>query len=51
MDSNFFEVTGRLRLADRVLTERSLVQRIPPPTRQINVLQRERIASLEQIGT
>lgn len=50
VDSNFFEVTGRLRLADRVLTERSLVQRIPPPTRQINVLQRERIASLEQVG-
>ena len=49
VDSNFFEVTGRLRLADRVLTERSLVQRIPP--RQINVLQRERIASLEQVGT
>ena len=50
VDSNFFEVTGRLRLADRVLTERSLVQRIPQPNRQVNVLQRERIASLEQVG-
>lgn len=49
--SNFFEVTGRLRLADRVLTERSLVQRMPPPSRQIIVLNRERIASLEQVGS
>lgn len=48
--SNFFEVTGRLRLTDRVLTERSLVQRLLPPSRQINVLQRERIASVEQVG-
>jgi general secretion pathway protein K len=50
VDSAFFEVTGRLRLSDRVLTERSLVQRLPPPSRQINVLNRERIASLEQVG-
>ena len=47
--SNFFEVRGRLRLIDRVLVERSLVQRIP--NGQINVLMRERIASLEQVGS
>ena len=51
VDSNFFEVTGRLRLSDRVLTERSLVQRISVPSRQIIVLNRERVASLEQIGS
>lgn len=48
--SSFFEVRGRLRLADHVLTERSLVQRVQP-NRQINVLVRERIASLEQVGS
>ena len=46
--STFFEVRGRLRLVDRVLVERSIVQR------QINgkvvVLSRERVASLEQVG-
>jgi general secretion pathway protein K len=46
--SSFFEVRGRLRLADHVLTERSLVQRLP--NGQSNVLLRERIASLEQVG-
>lgn len=49
VNSSFFEVTGRLRLADRVLTERSLVQRLP--NRQINLLHRERVASLEQVGS
>ncbi len=49
VDSDFFEVTGRLRLADRVLTERSLVQRVQAD-RQVNVLQRERVASLERVG-
>jgi general secretion pathway protein K len=47
--SSYFEVRGRLRLIDRVLVERSLVQRLP--NGQINVLLRERIASLEQVGT
>ena len=46
--SNYFEVRGRLRLADRVLVERSLLQRLP--NGQSNVLQRERVASLEQVG-
>ena len=49
VDSSFFEITGRLRLADHVLTERSLVQRLP--NRQINVLVRDRVASLEQVGS
>ena len=48
VNSQFFEVRGRLRLVDRVLVERSIVQR------QINgkvvVLSRERVASLEQVG-
>lgn len=47
--SSYFEVRGRLRLIDRVLVERSLVQRLP--NGQINVLLRERIASLEEAGT
>ena len=47
--SSYFEVRGRLRLVDRVLVERSLVQRLP--SGQVNVLQRERVASLEQLGT
>jgi general secretion pathway protein K len=46
--SSYFEVRGRLRLVDRVLVERSLVQRLPGGT--VNVLQRERVASLEQVG-
>lgn len=46
--SSFFEVRGRLRLADRVLVERSLVQRLPGL--RDKVLDRERIASLDQIG-
>lgn len=47
--SSFFEVRGRLRLADHVLTERSMVQRVPNGTS--TVLLRERIASLEQVGS
>ena len=45
--SNFFEVRGRLRLGDRVLEQRSLVER-----RGIDVvlLQREQVASREPIG-
>jgi general secretion pathway protein K len=46
--SSYFEVRGRLRLVDRVLVERSLLQRLP--SGQFNVLQRERIASLEQLS-
>ena len=47
--SDFFEVRVRLRIGDRVLTERSVVQR--RADRQIVVLQRERIAGLEQLGS
>jgi general secretion pathway protein K len=45
--SNFFEVRGRLRLGDRVLEQRSLVER-----RGIDVvlLQREQVASREPNG-
>jgi general secretion pathway protein K len=43
--SSFFEVRGRLRLADRVLEESSLVQRVQG--RQVDVLRRERVASRE----
>lgn len=46
--SSYFEVRGRLRLVDRVLIERSLLYR--QPTGQSVVLQRERVASLEQVG-
>jgi len=46
--SSYFEVRGRLRLADRVLVEHSLLQRLP--SGQSNVLLRERVASLEQVG-
>ena len=46
--SSYFEVRGKLRLADRVLVERSLVQRYP--SGQIDVLQRDRSASLEPVG-
>ena len=44
--SSFFEVRAQLRLADRVLVERSLVQR---RNRQIEVLRRERTASLDEV--
>jgi general secretion pathway protein K len=43
--SSFFEVRAQLRLADRVLVERSLVQR---KARQIEVLRRERTARLDE---
>ena len=45
VNSSFFEVRGRLRLADRVLEEVSLVQRVQ--SRQVDVLRRERVASRE----
>lgn len=43
--SSFFEVRGRLRLADRILEERSLVQRVS--ISDIRVLERERVSSRE----
>ena len=46
--SSYFEVRGRIRLGERVLVERSLVHRLP--NGQVDVLRRERIASLEQAG-
>ena len=48
--SSYFEVRGRLRLIDRVLVERSLVQRLAGPGPTAKVWQRERIAGLEQAG-
>jgi general secretion pathway protein K len=47
--SSHFEVRARLRLGDRVLVEQSLVQRLA--SGQVNVLQRERVASLEPVGS
>lgn len=47
--SDYFEVRGRLRLADRVLVERSQVHRVNGRGGwQINVLRRERASSLEE---
>lgn len=47
--SNFFEVRGRLRLGDRVLQERSLVERMGPGAAMTVVArQRERVSSFEQ---
>lgn len=47
--SSYFEVRGRLRLADRVLVERTLLQRNGIQT--ISVLDQERLSSLEQEGS
>ncbi len=47
--SSYFEVRGRLRLADRVLEERSLVRR--RTTGQIDVIEKERIASRDERPT
>ena len=47
-NSTYFEINGRLRLVDRVLMERSLMQRLP--NGQARVLERERVSSLEQVG-
>ena len=47
--SSYFEVRGRLRLADRVLEERSLVHR--RQTGQSDVIDRERIASRDERPT
>ena len=46
VSSNFFEVRGRLRLTDRVLEERSLVQRLPDG--QVRLIERERVSSRDQ---
>ena len=46
VSSNFFEVRGRLRLTDRVLEERSLVQRLPDG--QIRLIERERVSSRDE---
>jgi general secretion pathway protein K len=51
VQSSYFEVRGRLRLADHVLTERSMVQRGPKGEFVPIPAQRERIASLEQVGS
>ena len=45
--SNFFEVRGRLRLGDRVLEQRSLVER---RGLEVVLLQREQVASRESVG-
>ena len=50
VQSSYFEVRGRLRLGDRVLVERSLLRRLPT-NGQSEVLWRERVSSLEQVGT
>ena len=42
--SNFFEVRGRLRLGDRVLEQRSLLERNGP---EVKLLQRSQVASRE----
>ena len=47
--SSYFEVRGRIRLGERVLVERSLVHRLP--NGQVDVMRRERIASLELAGS
>ena len=47
--SNYFEVRTRLRLVDRILVERSLLQRLP--NGQSIVLLRERVAGLDQVGS
>lgn len=45
--SNFFEIRGRLRLGDRVLEQRSLVER---RGLEVVLLQREQVASRESVG-
>lgn len=46
--SDYFEISGRLRVADHVLTEQSLVKRDSKGI--TTVLQRTRVASLEQVA-
>ena len=47
--SSYFEVRARLRLADRVLVERSVLHRLP--NGQCDVVRRDRVASLEEVGS
>jgi general secretion pathway protein K len=49
--STFFEVTGRARLVDHILTERTMVQRMPGVNGALKLLTRERVASVEQLGS
>jgi general secretion pathway protein K len=46
--SSYFEIRGRLRLADHVLVERTILRR--NPDRTSTVIERERIASLDRAG-
>lgn len=46
VSSSFFEVRGRLRLSDRILEERSVVQRVG---RNVQPISRERINSVEDV--
>jgi general secretion pathway protein K len=48
LTSSYFEVRGRLRLGDRVLEQRSLVQRIGT---DVIALQREQVSSRDQPGS
>jgi general secretion pathway protein K len=48
VSSSFFEVRGRLRLAERVLEQKSLVER---SGLNVIVLQRERVSSREQAAS
>ena len=48
--SDWFEVRGRLRLADRILEERSLVQRLPALPFS-KVWERQRVSSRESTGS
>ncbi len=45
--SEFFEISGRLRLGDRIVEQRSLVER---RNREMIALQREQVSSREQAG-
>lgn len=49
VQSRYFEVRGKLRLADRVLSQRSLVLR-DPTSFQVTALRSDRISSLEQVA-
>ena len=47
--SEYFFVTGRLRLDERVMQQRSLVQR--EARGEVNVRRRERVSSLDETGS
>jgi general secretion pathway protein K len=48
--SDWFEVRGRLRLADRILEERSLIQRLPAAPFS-KIWERQRVSSRESTGS